>query len=120
MIEVCDEVGYDTIKEKCFVKQTTFNPHLLPSTDVDEYRLLFKSMQSAKKLPGTERKFVLGEYKEMLGLPYSNILFVLDLAASHFDTSLEGEKYLLPSLSLIVCMFQVSDCGIIRRGYYLL
>ena len=78
MVEVPEDAGTTKIKEHCFNKQMTFHPHLLPSNILSAYDILLKGGNSAEFIPGTTNPFILKEYKDKVGIPYSSIVFLLD------------------------------------------
>lgn len=78
-VDVPPSAGADEIRELCFLKQSTFNTHLCPSQlEVMDYILSFKDMSPATFLPGTSEPLTLQVYKEALGLPFSQVTFVMN------------------------------------------
>lgn len=83
MVEVDQNATYDVMLEACFSKMNSFNSHLIPSTrTANDYELCYRSLKTAKTIPGSDKPFVLKVYKEAVGNPYSQLSFVLKYKAS--------------------------------------
>ena len=61
-LELPEEVGYDDLLSLCYKKQSDFHSHLV-SANISEYEMLYKSLII---------------YKQLVGLPYGGLHFVLN------------------------------------------
>lgn len=78
MVSVSETADYNELRKQCFLKEKTFNPQVVLSRQVESHELLYKSMILADIVPGTMSPFILKEYKAEVGVPYSQITFVLN------------------------------------------
>ena len=81
-VDLNENSDADEIRQECFQKQKTFNPHKILSLEVMDYELLLSSLQPANVIPGSGQELTLRTYKEAVGLPYSSITFVLNCIPS--------------------------------------
>lgn len=78
-VDANENSDYDEIRLQCFLKQKTFNSHMMNLKDgMHHYNLLFKSMQPAYNLPGTETALTLKSYQHAIGLSYGHLTFILN------------------------------------------
>ena len=85
-VDLKESADASEIREACYIKQKAYNNNLMVlgsmELEVFDFELCYKSMEVATHLPGTKVAMRLDNYKQAVGLPYSQITFVLNCKAS--------------------------------------